>query len=327
MALVCTAGIWYAQTSASPKSNFVDWQKLHNPILQSDDLMLKDAAVVYRDGWFYLYSSTRLNDGDTRDWSREWRFYRSRDLATWEPFHPAGLDSRGHHPDSPDVTKVGDRYLMVFQSEDAKRDRRLFWSQSKNLYEWSPMHELAPTFRAAERLIDGALAFHNGFYYLGGKATQQFWVSRAKSLEGPWAEPIQATADGDWAENFQFIRIAGKWRMVATGRVPAGMRPRGTGSYTSGHEPWIYEISGTGDALQDWARWTSKQHLNVPFEDWNKLVHANSAYLCDWREQDGWFYLFYAGSNDDTTFAKRGHAKIGVARSKDLVNWHVAGSS
>jgi hypothetical protein len=34
-------------------------------------------------------------------------------------------------------------------------------------------------------------------------------------------------------------------------------------------------------------------------------------------------YLTYAGSADLKSFGGWGHASIGIARSSDLVNWHV----
>ena len=46
-------------------------------------------------------------------------------------------------------------------------------------------------------------------------------------------------------------------------------------------------------------------------------------YLCDARRADGWFYLLYSGSNEQTSFGGLGHQKIGVARSTDLETWHV----
>ena len=52
--------------------------------------------------------------------------------------------------------------------------------------------------------------------------------------------------------------------------------------------------------------------------------HANSAFLCDASAlAGGYYYLFYAGSNELTRFDGWGHAKIGVARSTDLVHWQV----
>jgi hypothetical protein len=324
-AALCLIHLESAAQTARVKKPFLDWKSLRNPILAVEDRMLKDASIVYRDGWFWLYSSTRLDEGDTRDWASEWQFYRSRDLRNWVPFRPRGLQTTKGHPDSPDVSQVAKRFFMVYQSEDPTRDRRLFWSESTNLRDWTRGKPLAPTFRPKERLIDGALAWHDSFFYLAGKATQQFWVSRAKSMDGPWDEPIQAGADGEWAENFQFLNIDGVWRMVATGRQPADWKPRGGGTYTGSHEPYIYKMEGPGTSLEHWSKWTNRTLLSVPFEKWNTVMHANSAFLCDWRQHDGWFYLFYAGSTDDQRFAKRGHGKIGVARSRDLATWYVAG--
>lgn len=35
--------------------------------------------------------------------------------------------------------------------------------------------------------------------------------------------------------------------------------------------------------------------------------------------------LFYAGSDDSESFGRRGHGKIRVSRSRDLVTWRAAG--
>jgi hypothetical protein len=97
--------------------------------------------------------------------------------------------------------------------------------------------------------------------------------------------------------------------------------------YTCNHEPFIYTMDGAGSELGDWTRWIEKTHLQVPFEQWNTIMHANSGYLTDWRAYDGYFYLFYAGSVDGDRFDGRGHGKIGVARSRDLREWRVAGDT
>ncbi len=47
--------------------------------------------------------------------------------------------------------------------------------------------------------------------------------------------------------------------------------------------------------------------------------HANSAFLCVGPEGED--YLTYAGSNELTSYGGWGHARIGIARSDDLVNW------
>jgi hypothetical protein len=182
----------------------------------------------------------------------------------------------------------------------------------------------------AVRNIDGALAEHGGYVYLGWKRVQEFYVTRAASpaLDGRWEPALRASADGQWAENFQFLAIDGEWRMIATGYDPLFYRCREHPewiTYTCNHEPFVSRMDGSGDALEDWTRWVDKTHLAVPFEDWNPVMHANAAFLADWREYNGYFYLFYAGSADGDRFERRGHGKIGVARSRDLVEWRVAG--
>ena len=49
--------------------------------------------------------------------------------------------------------------------------------------------------------------------------------------------------------------------------------------------------------------------------------HANSAFLC--VGPAGEDYLTYAGSTELTQFGGWGHARIGLARSTDLVHWEV----
>ncbi len=49
--------------------------------------------------------------------------------------------------------------------------------------------------------------------------------------------------------------------------------------------------------------------------------HANSAFLCVGPQGED--YLTYAGSTELTQFGGWGHARIGVARSSDLVHWEV----
>jgi len=53
-------------------------------------------------------------------------------------------------------------------------------------------------------------------------------------------------------------------------------------------------------------------------------MHANTGYLNDFRAEDVFFYLTYSGSIDSESFQGRGHGKIGIARSRDLVHWRVA---
>jgi hypothetical protein len=316
---------------------FIDWAGLRNPVLSDDSVSLKDPCVVYRDGTFYVFTSGAS--------------YRTKDFKRYEgPFEGYG---------SPDITRLGhDSYIMVYQVKDTEHPgpaagvdpdspdnlyRRLFYKTSPDLEHWSEGDDLFPAL-PPDRNIDGALALQGDRFYLGfkkGATVQEFRVARSieASIDGRWTDPQKAHAGegclldklipiiGDtitrWAENYQFIRIDGTWRMIATARDPA--RPIDFG-YMRSHEPFIYRLGGPEDSLESWTNWVDKTQLMVPYEDWNTLMHANSAYLCDWRDHDGYFYLFYAGTNQETEDG-RGHGRIGVVRSKDLADWRLPGDT
>ena len=74
--------------------------------------------------------------------------------------------------------------------------------------------------------------------------------------------------------------------------------------------PWPVQTARSGPGIS-----------SVGFE------HANSAYLCDARATDGYYYLVYAGSSELTQFGGWGHAMIGIARSTDLLHWQVPGQA
>ncbi len=314
---------------------FIDWAHLRNPVLSDDRIPLKDPCVVYREGIFYVFTSGAS--------------YKTRDFKSYEgPFEGYG---------SPDITRLdSENYVMVYQVRDTEHPgpepgvdpdspnnayRRLYYRISSDLEHWSEGRDLFPAL-PPNRNIDGALAFDRNHYYLGfktGVAIQEFKIARSIGpfIDGQWSEPQKAYAGegclldklipiiGDtitrWAENYQFILIDDTWRMIATGRDPK--RPIDFG-YMRSHEPFIYERANTEDSLDSWSNWIHKTHLIVPYENWNTLMHANSAYLCDWRAYDGYFYLFYAGTDQETEDG-RGHGKIGVVRSVDLVNWKLPG--
>jgi hypothetical protein len=60
-------------------------------------------------------------------------------------------------------------------------------------------------------------------------------------------------------------------------------------------------------------------------ESFNTDNVANAAALYDWRANDGFFYLIYAGRTERATYLHRGWNRIGLARSKDLIHWQPAG--
>jgi hypothetical protein len=315
---------------------FIDWASLRNPVLQMEDRSLKDMAVAYNPATdeFYIFSSTRFEVDDPGRETKERYFFITKDWQSYETFTDAHLNGPGYGPGSPDLTFIDGLWYMTYQlGTFVGGDARVLWySTSSSLRDWSAARELAPELLdPALRNIDGALAKEGDYFYLGWKRIQQFFVTRSlnPTVDGQWLPAQQASAAGAFAENFQFIKIDGEWRMIATGQEPGPYRcPQNPQFlfYTCNHEPFIYRMEqGNGDQLEDWTSWVDKRHLTVPYEDWNTIMHANSGYLVDWREYDGYFYLFYAGSDDGDRFELRGHGKIGVARSRDLIHWRAAG--
>lgn len=307
-----------AASASPPAADFIDWASLRNPIFALEDRPIKDQAVLTREGWFYVFPG----------------MVRTRDFRHYEPLEATHLGQ----PSSPDVRLQGDVYVMTYQvAADEPGATTLRFATSPDLEHWSEPRELAPEIvDPGLRNLDAALARVGDRYFLGWKRVQSFVVTRSQGtrLDGPWLDPVPG--DGrlrfgpsanshDWAENYQFVEIDGRWHMVATARAPGIPFTRHV--YTGSHEPYLYSMDGSGDALEDWTRWICKRQLQVPREDWNRAMHANSAFLADWRKHDGHFYLFYAGSEDHEKFDRRGHGKIGVVRSRDLVHWVLPGET
>ena len=128
------------------------------------------------------------------------------------------------------------------------------------------------------------------------------------------------TVNDDTIENYEFVHAAGRWRLVAT-------------SNTFDQPSALHAGRRIRPPPAGWLHWTDGYQLAVPTPGFDTgpgisdvdFEHANSAYLCDasalspattttwstraatsWPAFDGW-----------------GHAKIGIARSTDLVHWQV----
>ena len=295
-----------------PRDVLLDWAALRNPILESASRLYKDPAVVYHDGWFYVFTHEN---------------HRSRDLRTFEPLPTTGSQ--------PDVTWSGSGWIMAQnggpqpgwkEGSAAPRLRR-----SLDLLTWSAAGPLLPGI-PEERNIDPAIAWEGGFAYIAFKREQTLHVTRVAEadLGTDRYEPIQrGSAGGLFAEQFQLIKLDGVWHMVATSyrynlldMIQLGLHP-----YTGNHHPFLYTKRDAGADLSAWTTWEGRRELLIPRERWNRAMHANGGHLVDRRAVDGYYYLFYAGSEDHDSFDRRGHDKIGVARSRDLVRWVVPGDT
>lgn len=305
----------------------IAWTKLRNPILSYRSRGIRDIAVRLLGGRWRLFFTDVV--GNTPNWGIG--SATSTDWSSWGPptyWTPqAGTSGLA----SPDVTRAPDgTYVITYQSDPGQTDppgpAKLYYRTSPDLVHWSAPRRLAPTIHpaASDRTIDAALAWTPHGLVLGykfGANQQHFEVAWSPSgaLSGPWhyvGRP-DITVYGDTIENFQFLRIDGTWNLLAT-----------TNNFD---RPWLFSLTGDPDQPSGWLRWSSGRELEVPVESWNSGVGlpgssyeiANSAYLCDARAVDGWFYLVYVGTNEDTTFGGWGHTRMGVARSRELVNWQV----
>lgn len=295
------------QSAAFP----LDWTSLRNPILQDPARCLKDPSVVYHEGWFYVYSN---------------RNHRTQDFRTFTPLQGTGSQ--------PDVTHNGAQWIMAHngappaswhEPESAAPKLR----RSNDLVRWTPAQELLPGLGEA-RNIDPAIAWDGPYAYVALKRKQKLYVTRMpREALGTtaWESLQQGQLDGAWGEQFQLLTLHGQWHLLATGRRANlfQMLCLAWYPYTCNHHPFLYTKQYPGTRLVDWTQWTQRRELRIPQERWNKAMHANGAYLVDWRPHDGYYYLFYAGSADHTRFNNRGHCKLGMARSKDLYTWAVPG--
>jgi hypothetical protein len=231
---------------------------------------------------------------------------------------------------SPDVARAPDgTFVVTYQSfvhDVGGGLAKLYYRTTTDFAHFSPPHQLlkpeltAPT----DRVIDAALAWTPAGLLLGfktGSNAQAFELARSASgsLDGPWqviGKP-DIRVFGDTIENYQFIRIDGRWKLLATSNVL--------------DRPFLFDLVGDASRPNGWLRWSKGRQLDVPQEPWNTgtgltgttLEHANCAYLVDRRSTDGYFYLLYEDAPEKSRFGGEGHGVLGIARSIDLVSWSV----
>jgi hypothetical protein len=288
----------------------VPWERLRNPIYVLPDAAAKDVAVRVVDGrWRLLFSHVRedpfrfrigiTSSTDLRGWSP---------VSLWDQPEVGGVAS-------PDVTRHPDgRFVVTYNSHtrDVSGQTKLYRRTADEFGSWSAPERLAADVRPepGDRLIDAALAHTRWGLFLGyNYQDDRFEVawSASGSLDGPWRR--LGVADTGPFENYQFLVIDGVWHVLGT-TIPV-------------HRELLYRLTGPPDRPDSWLHWELVREFVVPKEEWNTVEVANAAYLCDARMLDGHWYLFYAGSTELDRFGRRGHAKVGVARSTDLAQWEV----
>lgn len=321
-------------TGSDHRIPHVPWSRLRNPILQHPDWSLKDACLAWRAGWFYLFASAFLPDGEFC--RSHLTVFRSRDLRRWSP--PlcclSGREMGLNGLCSPDVIRVNEVFYLACNSWGYERTRpnQLFYMTSSDLLHWSPLRTLAPELTHGVQVIDAALAYEAGTWRLvyQQETDKKLRIASAPSLDGPWqwigdGYPRLWMADGTESalrhENCQFVRLDGQWRLFSSDYSPRA--------------PVLYTLNAASDRPL-WLEWTAGRILHAPAEEWNSLDRDNAAWLTDQRAADGHVYMLYCGRN--ATRANdfvgpgsrgvpwaRGWNRIGIARSRDLMTWNVPG--
>lgn len=297
---------------------------------------MKDEATIWAgDQWHMLFSY--VTDDASLPGGIRWNIATatSPDMVHWSPPDPWPLQTGVLGVASPDIVRgPTGAYLVTYQSDPGATgpsddQARLFYRSSEDLRTWSAPHPLAQSLAPSpgDRMIDGAFVFTGhqllvGFKFSSSTQPDVFEIARSTTdtPRGPWrlvGKP-DIRVNGGTVENYEFVRAAGTWRLVATSN--------------NLDEPWMFTLAGDPDRAVGWLSWNHGHELQVPPESFNTgpgissigYEHANSAFLCDASAPPGgYYYLFYAGSNELTRFDGWGHAKIGVARSTDLVHWQV----
>jgi hypothetical protein len=288
----------------------VDWSMLHNPILSYPSVGVKDQALQWSGGaWHMLYSDmTEIKAAPHVRFSVA--ISSSHDLQHWTA--PRVIADNAASPDI--VRSPSGTFIVTYQTPQGLAYRT---SGNASLATWSAAHPLGRGL--AQRMIDASLAFTGNGVILGFKAgttTQHFEIAWAPTLSGPY-RPVgrpDIVEYNDTVENDEFVTVDGAWRLVATSNTL--------------DQPFLFTL-GPGDpaAPSTWLHWSSGQPLTVPSESFNSgsgissvnFEHANSAFLC--VGPHGEDYLTYAASTELTRFGGWGHARVGMARSGDLVHW------
>lgn len=311
---------------------FINWNSLRNPVFQHENWSVKDACMAYEDGFFFLSFSAFY-----RDRVRTRSHLAAVTTKDWKHFSKPLFNMRGKGDGwtglcSPNITKIGDLWYLTFNSwgnrHKNRRTNDLFYMTSRDLMHWSDRKQIARNLTEDIRTIDIAIAYENNKFYAiwkdrdhkRVKKTDRARIATCESLDGDFKyinngymkfydrtgnEPKQTH------ENFEFIKIDGTWYLLTTDYRP--------------HRPHLYKIGGDGYGAHDtdWLRWEEGYEIKIKEQSFNTHHLSNAAFLADWREYDGYFYLIYAGNTEGRSHARRGDNKLGLARSKSLENFMV----
>ena len=325
----------FGSAPVAQKKPFIDWKGLANPVLSYPDWSVKDPAMAYRNDTFYVFFSAFYPErGQVRSHLVE---VTTNDFKHFsEPiFNFDGEEEGWIGMCSPDVQFLHGQYVLTFNSWGDKpgKPNQLFYRTSKDLVHWTPRKALALNLTEVgnQRVIDAALADADGGYYLVYKEQTPGIHSRPRiafstSLSGPFqyvADGIGALLmkdgkdNGFFHENFEFLHTNGQSLILTTDYFHNRQNP----DKYDVQAPYLYAL----ERGSHWLKWDQGYTFEIPQERFNSESIANAAALYDWRKDDGYYYLIYAGRTEGQTYAKRGWNQIALARSRDLTHWSVPG--
>lgn len=318
--------------ASAEKKQFIDWKSLSNPVLSYPDWSIKDAAMAYRDGTFYIFFSAFYpKDKGTISHVVE---VSTRDFKTFSQpiMNFDGTEDGWKGMCSPDVQLLNGQYVMTFNSWGDKQGTpdELFYMTSPDLVHWSERRTLALNLTEGSRAIDAAFAASDGGYYLiwkeGTQGKMRPRMAFANSLGGHFVYigdglPAMLWTDGrdiesdppSYHENYEFLQTNGKWYLLSTDH----------GKQKGPLGPYLYKL----EPGSRWLEWIDGHRLDTPQEAFNTVDRDNAAAIYDWRQYDGYYYMIYAGVTERTTFARRGWNRLGIARSRDLIYWSAPGET
>jgi hypothetical protein len=311
--LFLLAGVFFLIGASAHGSAVIDWAALRNPVLQYEHWSIKDAAMVYdsQDEVFYIFFSAFFRS--------DWRIrchvsaVKTHDFKEFSDplFVWSGVEHGYKGLCSPNISHINGEYVLTYNSWGDKwlQPNQLFYLSFQKLSEintWTsdqPHRPLAADL-TDRRAIDAALTFRDGLYYLIWKEKQTPQIAVANDLAGRWqrlGRPLDI-----WFENAQLLEIDGWPHMLMT---------------ADQHMPYLSALDSTPEAPGSWLHWSSPAQFNIPRQSFNTKDVANAAFVADFTEYDGYFYLLYAGNTEKKTFKRRGHNRLGLARSRDLTHW------
>lgn len=313
----------------------LDWGALHNPIQVDEvkmsknlpNLLLDNPGLYYENGWYYIYYDHGfIEEDDLKDHPEihdAHKMYKTKDFRTFTPvfawYTGAPTMPSAEIIGSADMVKHNGVYYQTYQRWRPDPTNLIF-AYSDDVENWDPKNAnlwFAQSVAANMRSIDPALAFHGSKVYLVWKSDKYqdgpvFAVNRSGD---PTKNEWHMLGAPDWgkSENYQLIKIDGKWRSISAG-LDVGDDP---------YQFFFATMKGNGDNEDDWLHW-DRISIQLPNESGMSTNYFRSIYLADWRELDGFFYVIWATVYTNTKGFK---GLLHMARSKDLKNWFLPGNT